>query len=144
MTASARHIQAVYAAWAAFGDPRTIVHLNEVSANVSTNRVYRVHLDDGTTLVSKVSTYGSYFLFVEDHDRLHRCANLLANGGNRLPQSIDLPRVVAVLAQQECASLPRFKIDQDRPVLEKNALGPQLGAAANLLFLHQQFIPGRR
>ena len=71
------HRTAVAAAWAAYGDPRTIVHVDEVSANVSTNRVYRLHLDDGFTLVSKVSSYGSYFLFYEDHDRLSRCAALL-------------------------------------------------------------------
>lgn len=54
-----------------------MVSADEVSANVSTNRVYRLHLDDGSTLVSKVSSYGSYFLFLEDHERLHRCATLL-------------------------------------------------------------------
>ena len=68
---------AVDAAWSAYGDPRTIVQVDEVSANVSTNRVYRMHLDDGSTLVCKVSSYGSYFLFLEDHERLHRCATLL-------------------------------------------------------------------
>jgi hypothetical protein len=71
------HRAALHAAWEEYGDPRRIVALDEVSANVSTNRVYRIHLDDGTTLVCKVSSYGSYFLFVEDHDRLHRCARLL-------------------------------------------------------------------
>jgi len=77
VTGSRRHRVAVDAAWKAYGDPRTIVGADEVSANVSTNRVYRVHLDDGSTLVSKVSSYGSYFLFLEDHERLHTCATLL-------------------------------------------------------------------
>jgi hypothetical protein len=71
------HRAAVYEAWTEYGDPRRITSLDEVSANVSTNRVYRLHLDDGGTLVSKVSSYGSYFLFVEDHERLRRCASLL-------------------------------------------------------------------
>lgn len=71
------HRAAVHAAWAEYGDPRHLVGLDEVSANVSTNRVYRLHLDDGSTLVSKVSSYGSYFLFVEDHERLRLCASLL-------------------------------------------------------------------
>ncbi len=71
------HRQAIGAAWAAYGDPRMVVRVDEVSANVSTNRVYRLHLDDGSTLVGKVSSYGSYFLFVEDHERLARCAELL-------------------------------------------------------------------
>jgi hypothetical protein len=80
VTGSERHRDAVHAAWAAYGDPRRIVGIDEVSANVSTNRVYRLHLDDASTLVSKVSSYGSYFLFLEDHERLHRCASLLEGG----------------------------------------------------------------
>jgi hypothetical protein len=72
-----RHRTALDAAWASYGDPRRVTRVDEVSANVSTNRVYRLHLDDGSTLVSKVSSYGSYFLFVEDHERLRRCADLL-------------------------------------------------------------------
>ena len=77
MSGSLSHRTAVAAAWAGYGDPRTIVGIDEVSANVSTNRVYRVHLDDGSTLIGKVSSYGSYFLFVEDHERLSRCSTLL-------------------------------------------------------------------
>lgn len=73
------HRVAVRAAWDAFGDPRALVDLDEVSANVSTNRVYRLHLDDRSTLIAKVSSYGSYFLFVEDHEQLRRCARLLKN-----------------------------------------------------------------
>ena len=77
MSGATTHRQAVDEAWAAYGDPRSIRSADEVSANVSTNRVYRLHLDDGSTVVSKVSSYGSYFLFVEDHEQLNRCARLL-------------------------------------------------------------------
>lgn len=77
MPESTAHRSAIAAAWSAFGDQRSIVRVEEVSANVSTNRVYRLHLDDGFTLVGKVSSYGSYFHFYEDHDRLSRCAALL-------------------------------------------------------------------
>ncbi|MFT3854659.1 MAG: hypothetical protein QM733_18275 [Ilumatobacteraceae bacterium] len=76
-TGTPAHRDAVDAAWAAYGDPRAILAVDEVSANVSTNRVYRLTLDDSSTLITKVSSYGSYFLFVEDHDRLSRCAHLL-------------------------------------------------------------------
>jgi hypothetical protein len=76
-TADDLHRDAVEAAWAAFADRRQLVAIDEVSANVSTNRVYRLHLDDGLTVIAKASSYGSYFLFVEDHERLSRCASLL-------------------------------------------------------------------
>jgi hypothetical protein len=75
-------------AFAASGYGGAIVGVVEVSPMVSTNHVYRLTLADGHHLVAKVSSYGSYWLFKEDHDRLHRCreqlrdtlyANLLAD-----------------------------------------------------------------
>ena len=45
MSGATTHRQAVDAAWVAYGDPRTIIGADEVSANVSTNRVYRLHLE---------------------------------------------------------------------------------------------------
>ena len=76
------HRSAVYSAWEAFGDPRSIVAVHDTSPMVSTNTVYRIDLDSadesGTKRVfAKVSSYGSYFLFAEDHDRLFRCSQLL-------------------------------------------------------------------
>jgi hypothetical protein len=71
---------ALYAAWTAYGDRRRIVSVDDTSPRVSTNTVYRLHLDDGTNVYGKVSNYGSYFLFAEDHDRLFRCTELLADG----------------------------------------------------------------
>ena len=67
----------IAAGWAALGDPRRIVLITEVSAMVSTNRVMRVLLDDETAVIAKVSSYGSYYLFREDHDRLHRTREFL-------------------------------------------------------------------
>lgn len=71
------HRDVVETAWVDHGDPRAIVGVEEVSAHVSTNRVFRLRLDDGSSVVAKASSYGSYFLFYEDHDRLNRCATLL-------------------------------------------------------------------
>jgi hypothetical protein len=75
-----RHRKAVAAAWADYDDPRTVAHVDELSAMVSTNRVYRLEFDDGTTVIAKSSNYGSFFLFAEDHDRLFRVTELLAGG----------------------------------------------------------------
>lgn len=69
----------VRAAWLDYGDIRQIIAVDEVSAHVSTNRVFRATLDDGSHVVCKVSSYGSYFLFVEDHDRLFKCQKLLTH-----------------------------------------------------------------
>ncbi len=78
--ADARHRQAVVSAWSAYGDRRGVASIEELSAMVSTNRVYRLRLDDGTTVITKSSNYGSFFLFAEDHDRLHRTSGLLHGG----------------------------------------------------------------
>ena len=75
-----RHADAVRAAWADYGDGRALARLDELSAMVSTNRVFRLALDDGSSVIAKSSNYGSFFLFAEDHDRLHRCSRLLTGG----------------------------------------------------------------
>jgi hypothetical protein len=81
------HRAALSSAWSAFGeahgDTRRIVAVHDTSPRVSTNTVYRVSLDDGTNVYGKVSSYGSYFLFAEDHDRLYRCTDLLSDGPYR-------------------------------------------------------------
>jgi len=69
--------QLVATAWSEYDVTRTIDHVVEVSAHVSTNRVFRVVFDDSSHIVAKISSYGSYFLFAEDHDRLFTCAQLL-------------------------------------------------------------------
>jgi len=65
-------------AWLDFHAQCGIDSIEETSAHVSTNRVFRLALHDGTTAIAKVSSYGSYFLFAEDHDRLFRTRTLLA------------------------------------------------------------------
>lgn len=78
--ADARHRAVVGVAWLDFGDARAITILDELSAMVSTNRVFRLRFDDGSTVIAKSSSYGSFFLFAEDHERLHRTTMLLQGG----------------------------------------------------------------
>ena len=59
----ARHRAVVASAWREYGDPRAIVDVSELSAMVSTNRVYRLTLEDATHVIVKSSNYGSFFLF---------------------------------------------------------------------------------
>jgi hypothetical protein len=76
----ARHRRAVQAAWADYPDQRVITAIDELSAMVSTNRVYRLRFLDGSATIAKSSNYGSFFMFAEDHDRLHRVTELLHGG----------------------------------------------------------------
>ncbi|MEO6652760.1 MAG: hypothetical protein ABIP17_08915 [Ilumatobacteraceae bacterium] len=76
----ARHRAVIEVAWLDYADSRVIVAVDELSTMVSTNRVYRLRFDDGSTVIAKSSNYGSFFLFAEDHERLHRTAMLLQGG----------------------------------------------------------------
>lgn len=67
------------AAWRGYGDKRNPVNIVEISAFVSTNQVFRLDLNDGNSVVAKISSYGSYIDFREDHDRIHRWNQLLIN-----------------------------------------------------------------
>ena len=72
--------QNVLDAWSSLADSRQIIAFDEVSAHVSTNRVFRLTLSDRSSLIAKVSSYGSFFQFAEDHDRLARCSAELRGG----------------------------------------------------------------
>ncbi|MFM8530497.1 MAG: hypothetical protein ACKOD2_12650 [Ilumatobacteraceae bacterium] len=74
------HREALTAAWDDYDPDRHIVEVADTSPRVSTNSVYRTRLSDGSVVYGKVSSYGSYFLFAEDHDRLFRCTDLLRGG----------------------------------------------------------------
>ena len=74
-----RALEAVKQAWLEIAQGRSISHVEETSAHVSTNRVFRLVLSSGDSVVAKVSNYGSYFLFAEDHNRLFECTTLLAH-----------------------------------------------------------------
>jgi hypothetical protein len=65
------------AAWKAYGDWRKLTAIDEISANVSTNRVYRLVLSDKKELIAKVSSYGAFVHFRQDHERINQWATLL-------------------------------------------------------------------
>ncbi len=60
----------LYDAWADYEPNDPITTLDETSALVSTNRVYRLGLQSGRHLFAKVSSYGSYVHFRQDHLRI--------------------------------------------------------------------------
>jgi hypothetical protein len=71
----------VSSGWAAYGDRRGITSIREVSANVSTNHVYLVQLEDMSEVVAKTSSYGSYVHFRQDHRIIQQWIRRL--GGTR-------------------------------------------------------------
>ncbi|MCG8554262.1 MAG: hypothetical protein MJD61_03090 [Proteobacteria bacterium] len=70
----------VQRAWLELADGRCLVDAVEVSTSVSTNQVFRVTLDDGTTLVTKVSSYGRFRDFYDDHESIRGWTEALSHG----------------------------------------------------------------
>ena len=64
-------------AWAGYDASKTIADIEDVSAEVSTNHVFRITFDDGDLVIAKLSTFGDYDHFKEDHRIIHAVSNNL-------------------------------------------------------------------
>lgn len=64
-------------AWMAYDSSRTIKSISDISAKVSTNHVYKVVFTNGTFVIAKLSYFGRYEHFVEDHTIINVLANNL-------------------------------------------------------------------
>lgn len=80
MTASLAVPQIVSDAWEAYGDERRVIATEELSPHVSTNRVYRLVLSDQRRVIAKLSSYGSYVHFRQDHQLVDQWISLLRGG----------------------------------------------------------------
>src|ERR1700754_2485801 len=56
---------------------KTIKSIEDISAMVSTNRVFRVTFDDDDIIIAKLSYFGKYEHFKEDHRIIHSLSNNL-------------------------------------------------------------------
>lgn len=77
---SAEVPQIIHEAWEAYGQPGTIIGIEELSAYVSTNRVYRLFMEGHPAVIAKVSSYGSYVYFRQDHQLIDEWISLLRGG----------------------------------------------------------------
>jgi hypothetical protein len=64
-------------AWGAYGDPKKIKAIADVSAKVSTNYVFKIVFTDSTFILTKLSFFGKYEIFCEDHKIINALANRL-------------------------------------------------------------------
>lgn len=64
--------------WLATRDPRRLLSVEEIRIGVSTNRVFRLALDDGSRAIAKITSFGSFVHFRQDHERICRWIELLA------------------------------------------------------------------
>lgn len=66
-------------AWESYDAADPIAAHDETSAGVSTNRVYHLTMSSGRSLFAKVSSYGSYVHFRQDHQRIHQWIKALVD-----------------------------------------------------------------
>lgn len=64
-------------AWLAYDSTRSIRRISDISAMVSTNHVYKIQLKDGETIIAKLSYFGKFEHFVEDHTIINVLSNNL-------------------------------------------------------------------
>lgn len=64
-------------AWQAYDSTREIARIVDISAKVSTNHVYRVTFADGNFIIAKLSYFGEYEHFMEDHSIIDTLSNNL-------------------------------------------------------------------
>jgi Ser/Thr protein kinase RdoA (MazF antagonist) len=65
------------AAWKGYDPSRTIKTIEDISPMVSTNHVYKVTFTDDDFIIAKLSTFGKYEHFKEDHRIIHSMSNNL-------------------------------------------------------------------
>ncbi|MEL6924120.1 MAG: hypothetical protein AAFO94_08735, partial [Bacteroidota bacterium] len=64
-------------AWMDYDASRKIRSIADISARVSTNHVYKVSFEDRTFVIAKLSYFGKYEHFVEDHTIINSLSNNL-------------------------------------------------------------------
>jgi len=67
----------IKAAWENYDPNRAVVSVEDISAKVSTNHVFRVRLDSDELVIAKLSYFGVFEHFKEDHTIIHALANNL-------------------------------------------------------------------
>jgi Ser/Thr protein kinase RdoA (MazF antagonist) len=69
--------QIIKKAWEGYDASKTIALIEDISAMVSTNHVYRITFDDDDIIIAKLSNFGKYEHFKEDHRIIHSLSNNL-------------------------------------------------------------------
>lgn len=77
MTREINFEEIITTAWAQYDDSKHIVAIEDVSAKVSTNHVFKVTFEERNPVYAKLSYYGQYEHFREDHMIINNLANNL-------------------------------------------------------------------
>ncbi|MEM6321623.1 MAG: hypothetical protein AAF960_28450, partial [Bacteroidota bacterium] len=70
-------LKIIQLAWTDYDASRQIASVEDISAKVSTNHVYRITFEDDGFIIAKLSYFGRYEHFVEDHTIINSLSNNL-------------------------------------------------------------------
>ncbi len=71
-------LSVVQDAWADYDPSRKLIAVDDISAKVSTNHVYKLNVEDQRFIVAKLSWFGKYEHFKEDHNIINVLGNKLS------------------------------------------------------------------
>ena len=112
-------------AWENYDSSRPITSITDISAMVSTNHVYRIRFTDDSFIIGKLSYFGKYEHFVEDH-------TIINSLSNNLPQPYDNFLARSLIKKNELFvyhhknELVNVWVVFYRPIKIKNKLPPRL------------------
>jgi hypothetical protein len=79
----------IHKAWEGYDAERKIAAVEDISAKVSTNHVYRIRFIDDDIVIAKLSFFGKFEIFREDHRIINAlCNNLLYPFENVISKSL--------------------------------------------------------
>ena len=70
-------LKIVKLAWQAYDESRKILTIEDISAKVSTNHVYRITFEGNLSIIGKLSYFGRHEHFIEDHTIINSLSNNL-------------------------------------------------------------------
>ena len=71
------HSKIIKKAWEGYDPTKIISKIEDISARVSTNHVFRITFEDEDIIIAKFSYFGKYEHFKEDHRIIHSLSNNL-------------------------------------------------------------------
>jgi len=71
------HSTIIKKAWEGYDPSKPIKEIEDISALVSTNHVFRITFEDDDIIIAKLSQFGNYESFKEDHRIIHTLSNNL-------------------------------------------------------------------
>lgn len=124
-------------AWNQYDPSRKIDSITDISAKVSTNHVYRIRFTDQSFVISKLSYFGRYEHFVEDHTIINVLSNNLPAPYENL-LACSLMKGSELFTHIERNDLQNIWVVFYRPIKVKNKMAKRL-SGDEIIYIAREF-----